>query len=321
MRATEADLILGTAGYMSPEQAAGFSTARRFPTRWPMSSKAKSTPTISPKAPSAISADRCLDRNLKTRLQHIGEARIAIENYIANPWKPAPPQNTRRPWALIATAMLTTAIAAWALLRPVQQPAQPTVRFSTPGGTAGQGVAFSRDGRYLAYTQPSGDNRASRIMLRRMDQFEAQPVAGTDGAARLHFSTDGQWIVYSLSNQTRKISINGGASMSVSDESAGFGRTWAPDNALIFGGAPLRLLRSDNAKPEAITKLEAGETTHRWPYFLPGGESLDSYLDFIHSCHRPKWLFIGTPPEPLEFLAVACKTVTANNGLLAVLCG
>ena len=35
-------------------------------------------------------------------------------------------------------------------------------------------------------------------------------------------------------------------------------------------------------------------------------------IDFIRSCQRRKWLFIGTPPEPREFLAVACKTVTAK---------
>ena len=179
MRATEAGLILGTAGYMSPEQAAGKPVDRRADI-WSFGvvlhelltgKRLFDGETVSHTLAHVLTADvdlskvpagpirdllrRCLDRNLKTRLRDIGEARIAIESYLAHPptETKAPIQSSRWPW--IAAAVFALAAIAMAALHFSE--AKPVLPVVTTTLLAPEGAEYD-------FTAPYGMPRPSRPM-------------------------------------------------------------------------------------------------------------------------------------------------------------
>jgi eukaryotic-like serine/threonine-protein kinase len=154
LAATHAGVIMGTAGYMAPEQAKGKGADRRSDV-WSfgivlyelitgsrmfdgdtvpetLASVMKDQVTLDKlpeDTPSAIRKllGRCLDRDPRRRLQSIGEARIVIEDVIAgvtaDESRPAPvlprTQVPKWPFAVAALGILSAAVAlGWALSRP-----------------------------------------------------------------------------------------------------------------------------------------------------------------------------------------------------------
>jgi serine/threonine-protein kinase len=216
MHATYAGIILGTAAYMSPEQAAGKAVDKRADiwsfgvVLWEMLTGRPlfSGETVSHTLADVLRAEidfnalpsntplairtllvRCLQRDAKRRLRDIGEARIAIENaetghsQEANVTAMHPGALRWRPVMLMSISALLAgalgAVVAWNL-RPASVP--PTVtRFSF---TIPQGQNFRETGSQLIAISPDGTRVAyvanQRLYLRSMSELEGRPIAGTD---------------------------------------------------------------------------------------------------------------------------------------------
>ena len=118
-----------------------------------------------------------------------------------------------------------------------------------------------------------------RIYLRRLDQWQARPIPGTEDAGQPLFSPDGNWLGFvTVQGELKKVNLAGGEPVELCESGGGYGATWGPDDTIIFAGIGGGLFRvaASGGEPEQITRLdeEAAEISHRLPHILPNGKAV-----------------------------------------------
>jgi Tol biopolymer transport system component len=135
--------------------------------------------------------------------------------------------------------------------------------------------ALSPDGTHLAYVARQGGTQ--RLYMRAMESLEATLIPGTEGAINPFFSPDGQWLGFFAGGKLKKISLNGGAALTLGDAVNPRGASWGSQGTIVFApalGGALQQVSDVGGTPQPLTRLGKGEGTHRWPEFLPGGKSV-----------------------------------------------
>ena len=197
------------------------------------------------------------------------------------------------PWAVAAGALIVagTVFALWAPWRtaPVPAPQRLSVELGADVSLVmdqGAAAILSPDGQTLAFIaqQSAGvvPQSLSSLYVRRLDQLQAAPLTGTEGARNPIFSPDSQWIGFFAGGKLKKISVTGGAAVTLADAPTGRGAVWADNDTIVFqpistlvaGKSPLMRVSAAGGTPEPLTQLADGEVTHRWPQMLPGGNAV-----------------------------------------------
>src|SRR5262245_4750235 len=289
-RLTDPGVVMGTAGYMSPEQVRGQETDHRSaifafglilyemlsgerPFRGAsaievMNAILKEEPPelgetnakISPQLEKLVR--RCMEKRPERRFHSAHDLGFALEA-LSSPsgtrleTPSASPSRlfgqARLAWIVAALFLLVAVVAIWASFPLQPAPHARVMKFSIvpPEKSSFGQIAVSLDGRYLAFTAATGGN--VQLWVRALDSTEAKPLAGTQGATFPFWSPDSRFIGFFADNRLKKIEVTGGPVQTLWDETITFpfGGAWSRAGVILVGSGSLGLLQVSATGGEA----------------------------------------------------------------------
>jgi len=309
-------VMIGTAPYMSPEQARGQKVDKRTDV-WAFGcvlyemlagrrafageNSAATVAAIVHDEPSWEGVppfvrpllQRCLEKNPARRLRDLGDAMSLVEIASSSSTSVPIPTHGKSRWISgVAIASLSLIVAAVVYLAPTR-PVPAVVRFTVevPRGRGDLGSAISPDGRRLAFVA-AGPTGEDLLVIRHLDKLESTPLAGTDGAYSPFWSPDSESIGFFSQGKLKRVSASGGSVQTLCDvlspASIPAG-AWGANDSIIFAQSfgPIHKVSAlgGTATPVTVVNEARREFGHYNPHFLPDG---------VHFAYE-----VGATPERL----------------------
>ncbi|HEX9641712.1 MAG TPA: protein kinase [Candidatus Krumholzibacteria bacterium] len=290
---TQQGVILGTAAYMSPEQARGHRLDRRSDI-WSFGAilfemlggkRLFEGETVSDTVAAVLRADlpwedlgdelprglrrlleRCLERDPRRRLRDIGEARLLLERWRDDPASihetytrvdsavsRAPSPRSWIPW-LVSVLLLAPAFYLGMKLAPGG--GQPVQYVELEIDVPGE-ASIPPDGRNNVLLSPDGERMAwitdQAIYVRELGDREVRKLEGTGAAIAACFSPDSRWIAFVARQKLQRISVTGGTPFELFDDVTARGCAWVDESTIVFPKAI--------ASGLVVLSLESGEVS------------------------------------------------------------
>jgi eukaryotic-like serine/threonine-protein kinase len=222
-------------------------------------------------------------------------------------------------WVLSGTlvAGLMAALVWWRGSRVEER----TMYFSAPFSFPVRDMVIAPNGHTVAVVGDRESGGKSALWFYEIGSREARSVANTDGASFPFWSPDGRSIGFFAEGKLKRLDIAGGPIQTLCDARSGRGGSWNRDGVILFTpsgriGEVVNRVSASGGVPQPISVLDAsrGETSHRWPMFLPDGKHYLFMTFDVSALTRTDAIFVGSlDSKEKKFLTKA----TANAAYAA----
>ena len=333
-RLTEPGVVFGTASYMSPEQARGLSVDRRSD-MWSFGCllfemlsgyRAFTGTTVAETMAAVLHATpdwtllpdttpvslrrlvrRCLVRERSQRLDSASVARLEIEAASSSPVDEPVDTHRRRSWPLVfaaaAVAMAIGAGAVW-FLRPSPGIRELRLDVATPARADAYSFALSPDGERIAFVAGSASGPL-QLWLRTFAESAATPLPDTEGALNPFWSPDARSLGFFAEGKLKRISVAGGAAVTLADAPAGRSGSWSVNGDILFtksASGPIYLVSAAGSAVRTVTSLAPGDGSHVSPNWHPDGRRFLFHLQIGDPAKRGLYLATIDSPDRARLL-------------------